>query len=1047
MVVAFRKYRSCFVEQFEQRLLFSWSSYIGGGGDEYDKTDVATDTAGNVYVVGQTSAGGWAAGGLDTSFNGGTDAFVAKFTADGQPIWSTYLGGIHAEWATAVSIDGSGNVYIAGYSDSYDWIPSTPANNDLMFLAKLTPGGQEIWKTRVAMSELADMAVDSNGNAYLVGIATSDGLAQDGWDTSYNGELDGFVVKYSSSGVRQWSSYLGSVGYEDATSVAVGADGRVVIGGATSSFQNAWVSGGADTDIPDSTSGYVVVLSSSGQHVWSSYVETSTFETIDKLMLSTDPANNVFVAATAKSFLSPYPELYTTKFSANGTSMAWPVAAMGFREEGNFESPSLSGVVSDKAGNAYLSLRTASRTSATGGKDTDFGNTDPSQFTHDALVVKLDTQGKQVFSTYAGGTDNEWSGGIAVSQGGLVYVVGFTESSGWITGGADTTLGGFYDAFLAQVNELPGQGELQHLFTQQNIGPDNFFDLTQTADGKIIVLATGGGVATMKRDTATGLLTFADQDATDVDAVRGVAISPDNKFVYASETFQNAVYVFSLDPATGQMFRVEKIDDVQNMTQPHGMTVSPDGKNVYVSGQESSSITVFTRNATTGRLTYHSQVRDGAGGVDGLNSVRTTLVSPDGKTLYAIGENGEGAVFSRNTSTGALTLAQTLKNGVGGISGLGFGNAIALSPDGKHVYFNSGLIGGIVLFERNTTTGLLTFKKVAAQNNTAGVQGLDNIRAVRISPDGANLYTAGQEGGAAMFLRNSSTGDLTFIGAHRNGTDVNAVPVGLEEGSAMIVSPDGLHVYVSSRAPDNAVVGFKRQKSSATSSIAGNVFNDPNSNGTRDGGETNLSGWELYLDANNNGAKDPGETIATTNASGGFSFNNLALGTHRVRHVLKPGYRKTLPNAFAGYDIAVSGQTVGGVNFGFTTNIRLAGTIFNDGNSNGVRDAGEAAIAGVTVNVVSNNTIVATRITDENGFWQVKGLSAGTGEARVVLPTGYTATQPNNAKYAGSMSSGQQNGNLNFGLKLSATPTPVMTPPAVKILHLEKIDPLASGLV
>src|SRR5207248_1675084 len=152
-------------------------------------------------------------------------------------------------------------------------------------------------------------------------------------------------------------------------------------------------------------------------------------------------------------------------------------------------------------------------------------------------------------------------------------------------------------------------------------------------------------------------------------------------------------------------------------------------------------------------------------------------------------------------------------------------------------------------------------------------------------------------------------------------------------------------------------------------------------------------------------------------------------GTYHVKQVLTSGYRKTLPpSGTPGYDVTLaSSQSATGKNFGDTTNVYLAGVVYNDLNSNGIKDAGEAGISGVTINVRSpiGGGIIASRTTDANGFWQVKGLSAGTGEVDVVLPAGYMATNPASGKYTGSSTSGQQFGNLNFGLHATG-PAPLV---------------------
>lgn len=211
-------------------------------------------------------------------------------------------------------------------------------------------------------------------------------------------------------------------------------------------------------------------------------------------------------------------------------------------------------------------------------------------------------------------------------------------------------------------------------------------------------------------------------------------------------------------------------------------------------------------------------------------------------------------------------------------------------------------------------------------------------------------------------------------------------------------------------------------------SIAGTVFNDPNSNGVRNAGEAPLAGWTVYIDGNNNGSLDANEISTTTDDSGDYFFGSMPAGTHRVRQASPAGYRKTLPGSGTpGYNVAIAGgSNVTGRDFGNTTNLLLAGVVYNDANGNGSKGPGENGLPGATVQIISNNTVVATRITDANGVWQVKGLSAGAGEARVSL-NGYAPTNPADGRIAGSMSSGQQNANLNFGLRLaSSAPPPAM---------------------
>lgn len=223
--------------------------------------------------------------------------------------------------------------------------------------------------------------------------------------------------------------------------------------------------------------------------------------------------------------------------------------------------------------------------------------------------------------------------------------------------------------------------------------------------------------------------------------------------------------------------------------------------------------------------------------------------------------------------------------------------------------------------------------------------------------------------------------------------------------------------------------------------IKGSVFNDPNSDGLRSLGESAVNNVTVYIDANNNNALDAGETSTKTSASGEYQFANLNPGSYRLRVVLPAGLRRTMPmpENFRIATVSNAGQVVSNADFSLTSNILLAGVVFNDANGNGVKDAGEAAMQNVTVEVLSNNVIVATRTTDSAGAWRVRGLGAGTGVARIVIPAGFNATYPAGGQYAGSMSAGQQNQNVNFGLK-KTSPAPQFTISLAQILTSAELD-------
>src|SRR5579864_6967888 len=108
------------------------SAVLGGSGQDY-ATAVTSDTQGNVYVVGLTYSPDFPVtpGASQTTFGGTSDAFIAKVGPDGKKIWSTYLGGILDDWATGVALDGDGNVLVTGYTRSANFPLMNPIQGAL----------------------------------------------------------------------------------------------------------------------------------------------------------------------------------------------------------------------------------------------------------------------------------------------------------------------------------------------------------------------------------------------------------------------------------------------------------------------------------------------------------------------------------------------------------------------------------------------------------------------------------------------------------------------------------------------------------------------------------------------------------------------------------------------------------------------------------------------------------------------------------------------------------------------------------------------------
>lgn len=184
-----------------------WSTYLGGKTFDYIFS-VDIDSAGNV-VVGGATEDLWFPEGYDLTYNGLEDTFVSKISEDGkQLLWGTYLGGILDEEIRVVKVDCEDNVFVGGWTFSYDM----PVPNGMdqtfnggtgdSFLSKFSSDGKDLlWGTYfggVDRDEIFAIDFDSYGNILIAGWTLSPNLPfSDGYDLSFNGNIDGFVAKIS----------------------------------------------------------------------------------------------------------------------------------------------------------------------------------------------------------------------------------------------------------------------------------------------------------------------------------------------------------------------------------------------------------------------------------------------------------------------------------------------------------------------------------------------------------------------------------------------------------------------------------------------------------------------------------------------------------------------------------------------------------------------------------------------------------------------------------------------------------------------------------
>jgi 6-phosphogluconolactonase (cycloisomerase 2 family) len=325
-------------------------------------------------------------------------------------------------------------------------------------------------------------------------------------------------------------------------------------------------------------------------------------------------------------------------------------------------------------------------------------------------------------------------------------------------------------------------------------------------DGEHVYTAAenDSAIAVFERDHHDGTLTqiqvvFDDQNG--VDGIRGtglLAISPDGRHVYAGafNFAEREVAVFERDCHTGLLTQVQVVREPADVADGLGfliwMEVSHDGKNLYVGSASDNAIVVFQRDRDTGLLAYQQIVRDGVGGVNLMTGTIFGALSRDGENLYVVARLDDAIVtFARDEHTGALTLAQELKDGVDGVDGLDGARNVLVSKNGKQVYVVSLFDNSIAVFDRDKHDGTLTFVQKLA-DGVGGVEGLFAASALAESHNGKYVFVGGFADDAIGVFRRGPHGLLSFVEFIGNG---GFGATGLDGVISLAVSPNGKHLY------------------------------------------------------------------------------------------------------------------------------------------------------------------------------------------------------------------------------------------------------------
>ncbi len=455
---------------------YNWAQRIGN--KKSDKaTCIKTDSAGYIYVAGyfsDSSLMGTNNVVLKYTHNASSkEAFIAKFDSTGFCYWAKSGGETFDDRVLGMDVDAEGNSVITGtfwqttggFNIGTLNISGAPwGYGDQCFIVKHDKNGNEIWGNFVCSNtgddQGLDIAMDKNGNSYVVGFMTGNTLYCGGNTITATNTNTGFqkhsywLAKINSAGVFQWAKCYGNLPYDNNTNkylerdiaVAVDDSGGIFI---TGGFDNTWPFGTVNLTSKGGNDIFVMKYDTSGNFVWAQSGGSKKDDWSNGIC--TDKKGHVYVTGEHRDSLT-YDTLiiknydkrdaYLLKIDGKNGKSIWG-KRMGSNEGGERGND----VIADSMCNIYVVGDI--------NENAKFGDniTTPTGKDLQTFVARITPEGKWLWVATGGGADSTDRGNaIARGKNNNIYTCGYFRSTASYGPTLLTSIGSS-DGFFARLQD------------------------------------------------------------------------------------------------------------------------------------------------------------------------------------------------------------------------------------------------------------------------------------------------------------------------------------------------------------------------------------------------------------------------------------------------------------------------------------------------------------------------------------------------------------------------------------------------------------------
>jgi hypothetical protein len=404
---------------------FLWAQQAGGIWPD-EGHGICSDAQGNTIVTGEFG-GEMRIGSAMLKSKGGSDVFVAKYSATGRLLWAVAGGGEGWDAGTSVTADNEGNIYLTGYFEGEASFEnkqlSTKGETDV-FIAKYSPSGVLLWVEQAGGSDInigKSIKTDNKGNVYVTG-SFSGQAAFGSTILQSEGHGDVFLLNLDTDGKVQWVRKAGGWKNDEGRALAIGSDDHVYLTGIYSEqshFENLTLHGSRQ-DI------FIAKYTPEGTLVWAKTSDAPNEQ-------ATHFSNGIDVDAHGNSYITGYFQntmtlgnnvlnsagafdIFLAKYNEAG-QLQWATSAGGSLDDSMGDEVA-TGICLDAEGNPYISGKFFEKAA--------FGDvTLTSDAGSDIFVAKYSASGDVMWAQQAGG-DGHGNGAHALcsDKRGNIYVTG-----------------------------------------------------------------------------------------------------------------------------------------------------------------------------------------------------------------------------------------------------------------------------------------------------------------------------------------------------------------------------------------------------------------------------------------------------------------------------------------------------------------------------------------------------------------------------------------------------------------------------------------------